>query len=464
MPTERLYERSAERAHIQRTALLSLGAAVVLIAIKLAAGLASGSLAILSEAAHSALDAGATGITYFAVRIASRPPDEDHPYGHGKAENISALIETFGLLALSAFIAGQAIVRLQGQGAQPRATWYGFAVIGVSIIIDFSRSRALGRAGRKYHSPALQADALHFTADLLTSAIVLIGLIFLRFGVTEADAIGSLLIAAYVAFSSVLLGRRSIDVLMDRAPTGTINRIEETAAAVPGVAEVRRVRFRYVGGQPQADIVVAISRSTPLESAHEVTERLEEAVRFLQPGTDVVVHVEPLADEAAIADIVRMIAAREPRITEVHNVLVTSGSDGLHISLHIKMEGTMVLQDAHAISDQLEASIARGVPGTARVDTHVEPLEKQESIIDVTAVQSELVDWARTFAERQPEVRDCHEIVVTDSGGDLTMVMHCHAGAGLAVAAVHEASTRIESAVHARWTAVKRVTVHFEPD
>ncbi|HLF70042.1 MAG TPA: cation diffusion facilitator family transporter, partial [Actinomycetota bacterium] len=195
MPDDRAYERSAERTHIQRTALLSLGAAIVLIVIKLAAGLASGSLAILSEAAHSALDAGATGITYFAVRIASRPPDEDHPYGHGKAENISALIETFGLLGLSAFIGVQAIARLQGAGPHPRATWYGFAVIGASIVIDFSRSRALGRAGRKYHSPALQADALHFTADLLTSSIVLIGLILLRFGLTQADAIGSLLIA-----------------------------------------------------------------------------------------------------------------------------------------------------------------------------------------------------------------------------------------------------------------------------
>ncbi|HLF69666.1 MAG TPA: cation transporter dimerization domain-containing protein, partial [Actinomycetota bacterium] len=268
----------------------------------------------------------------------------------------------------------------------------------------------------------------------------------------------------YVAFSSVRLGRRSIDVLMDRAPTGTISRIEETAAAVPGVAEVRRVRFRYVGGQPQADIVVAISRSTPLESAHAVTEKVEEAIRALQPGTDVVVHVEPLADEAAIADIVRMIAAREPRITDIHNVFVTSGSDGLHISFHIKMEGTMPLQDAHAISDQLEASIAKGIPGTARVDTHVEPLEMHESVIDVTADQNELVDWARSFAERQPEVRDCHEIVVTDSDGDLTMVMHCHAGAGLAVTSIHEVATRIESAVHARWSAVKRVTVHFEPD
>lgn len=281
-----------DRRAAERVALVSLAAAAVLVTAKLAAGLASGSLAILSEAAHSALDAAATGLAFFAVRIASRPPDEEHQYGHGKAENIFALLETAALFGLSIFLAVEAISRLR-KGAQVEATWYAFAVIGLSIVVDAGRARILSRAGRKYRSPALIADSLHFTADLMTSAMVLAGLVAVRIGYSKADAIGGLGVAVLVALLSIRLGRKSIDVLMDRAPAGTTERITSAASQVEGVAEVRRVRVRYAGGQLQADVVIAISRTVPLETAHTVTEEVEGVIRKLEPGADVMVHVEP---------------------------------------------------------------------------------------------------------------------------------------------------------------------------
>lgn len=453
-----------DRRRAQRIALISVFAAGTLVAAKLIAGIASGSLALLSEAAHSGLDAAATFLTYFAVRIASRPPDEEHPYGHGKAENIAALLETVGLFVLSVFIAKEAVDRL-GRGAEVEATWYAFAVILLSIVVDASRARVLRRAGRAFRSPALEADALHFTADLLTSVIVLAGLGLVRLGYSAADAVGGITIAAYVAFQSVRLGRRSIDVLMDRAPVGSLERIGEVAAGVTGVGEVRRVRARYVGGQPQADIVIAISRTVPLETAHRVTEEVERVVRAVEPGADVVVHVEPLADEKQVAELVISIAAREPRVHQIHNVDVTLHPEGLHISLHAKFPGAMPLAEAHAVAESLESEIARGIAGVARVDTHLEPLEPSPSVgADVTGRRSALVAWTRALAERQPEVRNCHEVVVTDTGGgSLSIVMHCEAAPGLSVTAVHDASTRIEDEVHRRWAEVERVTVHFEP-
>lgn len=454
---------SESRRGAERIAMVSIAAAGVLVATKLVAGIASGSLAILSEAAHSGLDAVATGLAYFAVRIGSRPPDEEHPYGHGKAENIFALLETGGLFGLSVFLGYEAIRRLN-EGSQVEATWYGFAVILLSIAIDASRARVLSRAGRRYRSPALLADSLHFTADLMTSAMVLAGLVFVAMGYPAADAVGGLGVALFVAVASIRLGRRSVDVLMDRAPTGAVKRIEDAAGGVEGVSEVRRVRFRLAGGQPQADIVVAISRTVPLETAHSVTEEVERAIRAMEPGADVVVHVEPLADERLIAEQVMSIAAREPNARQIHNIFVSMQPDGIHLTLHAKFPSTMPLGEAHAIAERLEAEIAGEISSVARVDTHLEPLEDPaRSGADVTGLQPALVEWATTLAELQPEVENCHEVVVTRADGGLSIVMHCAAAPGLSVDAVHEASTRIEDEVHRKWPEIERVTVHFEP-
>lgn len=451
------------RRGAERVALGSLIAALVLVIAKVIAGVASGSLAILSEAAHSGLDAAATALAFVAIRIASRPPDAEHPYGHGKAENIFALLETAALLALSIFIAYEATLRIR-EGSEVDATWYAFAVIILSIVVDLSRSRVLSRAGKRYRSAALQADALHFTADLLTSSVVLIGLVLVRLGYPAADAWGGLVVAFFVALLSIRLGRRAVDVLMDRAPTGTQAQLEKAVEAVEGVSQVRRLRVRHSGGDVKADVVIAMSRTVPLELAHDVTEKVESAIRSVQPGADVVVHVEPLADERLVTEKVIAIAAREPRASQIHNVHVTLQPDGLHITLHAKFPDRMPLGDAHEISEKLEADIATEIPRIARIDTHIEPLQSDRSQgADVTAEQSTLVAWARALATEQPEVEDCHEVLVTETLEGLSVVMHCSAAPEMGVADIHKVSTLIENEIHSRWPEVDRVTVHFEP-
>jgi cation diffusion facilitator family transporter len=453
-----------ERRQAERVARLSLLLALALAGAKLVAGVASNSLSLLSEAAHSGLDAVATLVTFMAVRIASRPPDEDHQYGHGKAESLSALLQTLILVGLSASLAVKALQRLAGDDVEVVAGWYTFAVIVGSIVVDANRATMLRRAARRLRSPALEADALNFTADLFTSAGVLVGLGFVRAGYTHADAITTLLIAGYVGVSSIRMGRRSVDALMDRAPAGATARVERAARAVEGVEEVRRIRLRTAGGRVQADVVVAIPRTLPLESAHDLTEELERAIRAVEPGADVVVHVEPLANEKLISESVLSIAARDPRVHQVHNVFAAARPDGIHISLHAKFPGTMSLADAHAIAEELEGAIASEIPGVARVDTHLEPLEGPlAGAADATARHAPMVEELRMLAQRQPEVADCHEIVVTDCDGWLSIVMHCAAAPGLSVRAVHEASTLIETEVHRRWEHIERVTVHFEP-
>lgn len=454
---------SPNSRRVRRAALASLVVTVLMVVAKLLVGLATGSLAVLSEAANSALDLGTALVTFLAVRIAARPPDAGHPYGHGKAENLSALLQTAVLFVLAVYILYEAVGRLAGGPAVVEATWYAFAVMIVAMAVDAIRSTVLSRIAKQERSPALRADAMNFRGDLLSSATVLVGLTMVALGYPAVDAIASLAIAGYVAFMSVKLGRSSVDALMDRAPAGSIERIAHIASQVPNVEEVRRVRIRYVGGEPQTDVVIAVSRRIPLETAHDVTEEVERAICASEPGADVVVHVEPVADETFIAQQVEAVALRQQVVAEVHNIKVSHHPDGVRVSLHARFPGRMPLEEAHALADKLEREIRREVGGVARVDTHLEPLQEPAVGTDVTDEHNLLTGWTKAVAESQPEVRNCHEVVISQIQGGLEMIVHCEAEAQLSVKAVHDAATRIETATHQHWPQVERVTVHFEP-
>lgn len=290
---------AAER-HKRRVALTSLIAALVLTALKLAVGLATNSLGILSEAAHSGLDLLAAAMTFWAVRAAIQPADSEHTYGHGKIENVSALFETLLLLLTCGWIVFEALRRIAFSGGHDvDANAAAFAVVFLSIAVDVSRSRALARAARAYHSQALEADALHFSTDVWSSSVVVVGLLAVRLAdatglrwLEKADAVAALGVAVIVVTISVRLGRRAVLELLDTVPHDLAGRIA-SAALVPGVLEVRQVRVRRSGPEWCGDVTVAVDRGAPVEHAHDIATRVEAQVRGILPGADVVVHVEP---------------------------------------------------------------------------------------------------------------------------------------------------------------------------
>ncbi len=277
----------------QRTALASVIAAAALIAIKLIVGLLAHSLGLIAEAIHSATDLVAALLTFFAVRVAGRPADREHPYGHGKAEHLSALGESAILIIASVVIAIEAISRLSGNGPTADAQWYVLVVIGVVIVVDAGRSYASHRAAHEHSSAALGANALHFTLDLVGSIVVLVGLVLVRAGYPDADSIAALLVAGLVLFSAGRLMRGSIEVLMDTAPAPA----EGVArAAIGGIDEnvsVRRLRMRESGGRHFADVVVGVEPDADLAHGHAVASAIEDAIEHALPGSDVIVHVEP---------------------------------------------------------------------------------------------------------------------------------------------------------------------------
>lgn len=285
----------------QAAALRSLLAAVGLTAFKIVVGAATGSLGILAEAAHSGLDLVAAGLTFVAVRLSGRPADPEHPYGHGKIENLSALAETLLLLLTCAWIVWEAVHRLRVHHTEIQVTVWSFAVMLTSIAVDVSRSRVLSRAARKYHSQALEADALHFMSDVWSSSVVIVGLAAVKAGdwwprllfLRNADAIAALGVSALVVWVSVRLGRRTLDALIDRAPEGMEQRIISAVERVEGVRNCHNVRMRYSGPILFLDLHILVDGTQSLAQAHLLTETIEEVIRGFAPNADVTVHPEP---------------------------------------------------------------------------------------------------------------------------------------------------------------------------
>ena len=359
----------------RRTALVSIGAALALIALKLGAGLAAHSLGLVSEAAHSGTDLIAALLTFFAVGVAVRPADVAHQYGHGKAEHLGALAEAAILVVASCFIAWRAITHLVGSRATSvEATWYAFTVIVIVIAIDLSRTFVSWRASREYRSAALAANALHFGSDLAGSGAVLFGLVLVRSGYPRADSAAALFVAVLVLLAAARLMKRNVDVLMDRVPADAEEAARAAIAGIEPAVSLSRLRMRQAGARQFADVVIAVPPGAAVGQGHAAADRVEAALHDALPGSDVVVHVEPGEDEAAIRDRAHAAALAVQVVREVHNVSVLHVGRRTEVSLHLKLPGDLPLEQAHEVATQVEQAIIGAVPEVDAVQTHLEPL------------------------------------------------------------------------------------------
>lgn len=443
----------------RRTALVSVGAACLLIAIKLVAGLASSSLGLLAEAAHSGTDLAAALLTFFAVSVAVRPADSGHPFGHGKAQNLAALAEAAFLILVSLFIAGAAVARIFGLvDVEVEPTWWTFAAIACVIAIDSSRLTVSWRTGRRERSDALLANALHFGSDLGGTLAVLAGLTLAALGLPEADSLAALFVAVLVVVAAGRLLRRNVNVLMDRAPRGAEERARQAIAELDPPVELRRLRVRESGGGHFADVVIGIAPGAAVGQGHAAADRVEEALRMRLPGADVVVHVEPRGAEGETRERVLAAALAVPDVREIHNLAVLEVDGRNEVSLHLKLPGDLTLERAHEIAEGVERSILSSVPEVESVRTHLEPLreaaEAQEVAVDAGAVERVVREETGTAPRELRFVRTDDGIVVF-----LTVALE---GAG-SLSAAHDRASVVEERVRTAVPGISDVVVHTEP-
>jgi cation diffusion facilitator family transporter len=450
----------------ERAVVGALAATCVLAVAKVATGVATSSLAVLTQALDSVVDIVALALLFFAVRIAAKPADDEHHYGHGKAENLAAFVQTLVLGAIVVRVAMEAVQRLGGPVSSPSTPWYAFALLALSAAVDVARVRMLSAAARTQGSDALRAGALNFITDVGTALVALASLVLVRAGVERADAIGALVVAGAVVVGVVRLGKRSVDVLMDRAPA-PVTAIIAAAAATPGVAEARRVRVRGSGNRLFTDVTVSAGRTSSLERAHDIAEQVERRIERVAPGADVVVHVEPASETSGLVERVQAAASRIDEVNEVHNVLIRQVEHdegrGLHVTLHAKANPQISLGQAHALSDEIERAVASELGGHVRVDTHIEPLASTSVGHDVTRDRLDIAEAVRRIALEEPDVVDCHEVLVSSSNGSLAVVAHVEGRKELPLERIHDASQRIEKALHGAFPEIGSVLIHFEP-
>ncbi len=449
----------------KRAALLSIFASAGLTAAKGIVGLYSGSLAILSEAGHSLIDLVATVITYFAVRLSGKPADEEHHYGHGKVESVAALIATALLFLLSAIVIWEAGRRLFGEeGHRVEATIWAFAVIAVSIVVDYFRARALYRVAGETSSEALEADALHFGSDMWSSLAVFIGLGGVALGFGWADSVAALVVAVFVCIAGWRLGRRTIDTLTDTAPAGAAQRISGIVRRVKDVVAVERVRVRAVGGKLFVELSVAVSRTLPLDRVSAVEAEIRKAIRSAMPETEVTITTRPRAlDDETVMERVMVIARN--RALAVHHVTVQHLEDRLAVSLDLEVDGSLPLGKAHEIADALEDAIRDEFGGEVEVETHIEPLQsdgvsgRDASLEQQAAIAATL----RELASSDGPIRDVHAVRVRETPRGLVVNFHCRADPALSVEEVHAAVDALERRLRQIRRQIHRVIGHAEP-
>ncbi|NDQ58727.1 MAG: cation-efflux pump [Acidipila sp.] len=450
-------------------AAASVGSALVLVALKIFLTTSTGSLGVLSEALHSSLDLIAAVITFLSVRVSDRPPDSSHTYGHAKIESFAAFVETFLLLLTALYIIYEAVHRVFFHDAHIRPTVVSFLILLLCLAIDVVRSRALTRVAHQYQSEALEADALHFSTDVWSTAVVILGLAAVavgeRFGLRWlgfADPIAALVVAGVVIRVGWQLGRRTMDALVDAAPSGLQQRIASTVSKLDGVLATERVRVRRVGKRHFVDVTISVPRTATFDQVHAISDTVERRVEEIVPA-DVMVHMEPRAHaNEGVFDRIRAIAQR--RGQAIHEISANQLGSRLYVELHLEVDESLTLRSAHRAASELERDILAEVPEAAEVYIHIEPLGTHiasgDTMQDLGAAVQAFTNSLRADFR---QLLDCHQVHVRRVERKILVSCHCTMEGQLPITEVHDVTAALENRVREHFPQISRITIHPEP-
>ena len=451
----------------QRVALTSVLASILLTVMKLVVGIMTGSIGIISEAAHSALDFGAASLTLFAVKMSDKPADSKHHYGHAKVESVSALIETGLLVVTSFWIIYTAVERLIAGKTEIDVAWYWYAVavMVVSIVVDFSRSRALKKVAKETNSQALEADALHFSSDILSSAVVLIGLIFVSMGITWADAVAGIAVALLVGWAAFSLGKKTIDVLIDAAPEGLGERIEEITMTIGGVIAIDKIRVKPTGPQVFIEMAVCVNRTLSVEKVQSICAEIEKKIREEFPVGDITINTRPIAlNSETIAERVHVIGLNHN--LHAHNISTNLAEQKKQISFDVEIDQQLTIKQAHDTVNALEEKLHREFDEELDICIHLDPLRNDDRYTNsLQPEEKELVNNTIIKASQSIEnIHDVHDILIRKSEeGKLFITLHCSFNDDALLEEVHYLTSQLEGAIYRSLPNAGRVIIHAEP-
>ncbi len=449
----------------QQVALTSVTASLFLTAMKLVVGIMTGSIGIISEAAHSALDFGAASLTLFAVRMSDKPADSKHHYGHAKVESVSALIETGLLVITSLWIIYAASERLIAGTTEIEVKWYAIAIMVISIVVDYSRSRALKKVAIETNSQALEADALHFSSDILSSAVVLVGLIFVSMGIAWADAVAGIAVAVLVGWAAFSLGKKTIDVLIDAAPEGLAERIEEITMTISGVIAIDKIRVKPTGPQVFIEMAVCVNRTLSVEKVQAICANIEEKLREDFPVGDITINTRPIAlNNETIAERVHVIGLNHN--LHAHNISTSLSGQKKQITFDVEIDQRLTIKEAHNTVTALEDELRSEFDGELDICIHLDPLRYDERTTNTLSseeeerVRSMIVNASKSIEK----IQDVHDIQIGKTEQQkLFITLHCSFNNDALLEEVHSLTSQLEGAIYHDLSDAGRVIIHAEP-
>src|SRR5271154_3652628 len=470
--------RHNEEAHEKRkAAFLSVGSAFLLLSLKTFLVVRTSSLGVLSEALPSSLDLVAAIITFLSVRVSDQPADDRHPYGHGKFENFSAFIETALLVLTACYVIYEAFIRLFFRSVHIEPSLTAFIILFIALGIDFTRARTLAAVAKKHKSEALEADALHFSTDVWSTMMVIAGIALVWAGNTwnmpwlaHADAFAGLAVAGVILWVGSQLGRRTVDALLDAAPTGLREEIAQAVSRIDGVLEVERIRLRRAGNRYFVDATVSVPRTAPLEQVHALTDCIEKRIEEIVPA-DVIVHAEPRAPRNE--HLYESIRAEAQKLgLAIHDVTAFQQQGRLDIELHLEVDENLSLADAHRQASELEDGIralssgSRG--GEVDVTIHIEPLGRHIATPDTRVGEMRQLELTvESFLNGLPmeydELINCHDVRVRQVEQHILVSCHCTMKGDLSITHIHDVTAALEDRVKENFPQISRVTIHPEP-
>lgn len=444
-------------------AAISILASGGMAAAKFVVGIAIGSLALISEALHSSIDLVATIITWAVVRISDKPADDEHHYGHGKLESISALGVTALLYVLAGGILVQSYSHLRGGTPPPTISAVPFVVLLIDIVVNLWRARALHRAARETRSEALAADALHFASDVMGSCAVIVGLILAAFGFWWGDAAAAAVVAVMIAALGLRMASSTVQTLVDRAPEGALEKATAAIRGVPGVIDVDRLRVRMVGATTFIDSIVNVPRTYPIDRVEEIKRNAQAAVTKAFGDADLTFTAVPVArDNETVRDRITVIARNSG--LAIHHVTVHDLVAKLIVGIDLEVDADMQLEAAHEVANMLEQNIQEEFGADVEVDVHIEPLEPELPFgVDAAPERVQTIAAALTEYAAGGEIHDIHNVRVRDTEGGEIVNFHCRATPSMSVIKVHEQVDAIERRLRRAFPSVKRVISHAEP-
>ncbi len=449
----------------QQVALTSVMASLFLTAMKLVVGIMTGSIGIISEAAHSALDFGAASLTLFAVKVSDKPADSKHHYGHAKIESVSALIETGLLIITSLWIIYAASERLIAGTTEIEVKWYAIAIMIISIVVDFSRSRALKKVAKETNSQALEADALHFSSDILSSAVVLVGLIFVSLGIVWADAVAGIAVAVLVGWAAFRLGKKTIDVLIDAAPEGLAERIEEITMTISGVIAIDKIRVKPTGPQVFIEMAVCVNRTLSVEKVQAICANIEQKLREDFPVGDITINTRPIAlNNETIAERVHVIGLNHN--LHAHNISTSLSGQKKQITFDVEIDQRLTIIEAHNTVTALEDELRCEFDGELDICIHLDPLRYDERTTNpVSSEEEERVRCMIVKASKSIEkIQNVHDIQIRKTEQQkLFITLHCSFNDDALLEEVHSLTSQLEGAIYHDLKDTGRVIIHAEP-